>query len=203
MEEAVLVLDGGLRSEQVRKGRFRFDSVRSGDHKLKLLVDSMPSGATIAGDAEVTVSLTRDRLHADVSFAVVLENRPEVRKVFPPRPGGTKPSPPAPRPRGAASPTRPSGERRAPSPTARRPTPRRSGVFAVQVAALNNAANARALMAELEAAGYPAYLVAPPGGAPIKVRIGGFPTRAAASDTAARLEKTRGIKPWIVRETDG
>lgn len=204
MEEAVLVLDGGLRSEQVRKGRFRFDSVRSGDHKLKLLVDSMPSGATIEGDAEVTVSLTRERLHAEVSFAVVLENRPEVRKVFPARPGGTKPSPPTPRPSGAAAPPRPPGDRRPPSAAARGPAPPRgSGVFAVQVAALTNAGNARALLAELEAAGYPAYLLAPQGAALIKVRIGRFPTRAAASETAARLEKTRGIKPWIVRETEG
>ena len=37
IDGAVLVLDGGRRSEQVRRGVYRFDSIRSGDHVVSLL----------------------------------------------------------------------------------------------------------------------------------------------------------------------
>jgi cell division septation protein DedD len=206
LEGAVLVLDGGLRSEMVRKGRFRFDAVRSGDHTLKLLVDSLPSGATIAGSAEVPVSLSRDRLNVEVSFAVSLDRRPEVRKVFPARTGASRSAPASgPQQRAAAPRPRAARERRiAPAAPDAPSSGGRGGRFAVQVAALNSRAGAAALLAELLAGGFAAYLVTPPpASGPIRVRLGPFPSRAAAAAAAARLEKARGIKPWIVRETEG
>ena len=92
IDGAVLVLDGGKRSEQVRRGAFRFDSIRSGDHVVSLLADSLPEGAVITGAAEVPVSLTRNQLTADLDFLVVVQKRPETRKVFPPRGGGAPPA---------------------------------------------------------------------------------------------------------------
>ena len=99
VDGAVLILDGGARSEVTRKGRYRFDAVRSGAHTVKLLVDSLPEGSQIAGEAEVAALLTREALAGDVSFLVSIDKRPEIRRVFPPRPGLTassaRPSPSA------------------------------------------------------------------------------------------------------------
>jgi cell division septation protein DedD len=91
IDGAVLVLDAGKRSEQVRRGAYRFDSIRSGDHVVSLLADSLPEGAVITGAAEVPVSLTRNQLTADLDFLVVVQKRPETRKVFPARGGGAPP----------------------------------------------------------------------------------------------------------------
>src|SRR5574338_136184 len=63
VDGAVLVLDGGARSEQTRTGAFRFDAVRAGAHALKLLVDSLPEASTIARDPAVPVVLDRADLH--------------------------------------------------------------------------------------------------------------------------------------------
>ncbi len=88
IEGAIVILDGGARSEQARRGRYRFDSVRSGSHLVKLLVESLPEGARIAGDAEVPAELTREALTKEISFVVAIEKHPEIRKAFPPRGGG-------------------------------------------------------------------------------------------------------------------
>ena len=104
IDGAVVILDGGARSELARKGRYRFDSVRSGAHLVKLLIDSLPEGAQIAGEAEVPAALTREALTAEISFVVSVQKRPEIRKVFPPRGGA-----------GAAATARPGAR---PSPTA-------------------------------------------------------------------------------------
>jgi len=87
VNDAVIILDGGVRSEQVRKGRYRFDAVRSGTHMVKLLIESLPDGAVIAGDPEVQTTLSRDALAAEVIFVVSVEKRPEIRRVLPPRGG--------------------------------------------------------------------------------------------------------------------
>ena len=87
IDGAIVVLDGGLRSEQARKGRYRFDAVRSGAHRVKLLIESLPDGAAITGDADVPATLSRGALSADVTFVVSVEKRPEIRRVFPPRGG--------------------------------------------------------------------------------------------------------------------
>jgi hypothetical protein len=42
IDGVILVLDRGARSEQVRKGAYRFDSIRSGDHVVSLIQASLP-----------------------------------------------------------------------------------------------------------------------------------------------------------------
>jgi cell division septation protein DedD len=208
---AILILDGGLRSEQVRGGRFSFDSIRAGTHTVKLLLESMPSGASIAGPAELQVSLTRDALTVDVGFAVSIEKRPEVRKVFPPKGGGAA----APVPRSSAGAARPASP---PAPAAAKPSapPARTSVlapkvppvdtptggFAIQIMALHDPLGAKRLVEELKAAGYPAFLVEPeasdPDG-PYRVRVGVYPSRAAAQTAVASLQRQRGGKLWVIK----
>ena len=65
IEGAVLVLDGGARSEQVRRGAYRFDSIRSGDHVVSLLRDSLPEGAVVTGGIEIPLALKRDQLSVE------------------------------------------------------------------------------------------------------------------------------------------
>jgi hypothetical protein len=82
---AVLVLDDGTRSEAVRAGRFRFDSVRIGAHRLTLLQDSLPEDSQLVGSPTLEVVLSRDHTTAQVTYLVKIEKRPEIRKVFPPK----------------------------------------------------------------------------------------------------------------------
>ncbi|MEX1127571.1 MAG: SPOR domain-containing protein [Vicinamibacterales bacterium] len=88
VETAVVILDGGARSEQARTGRYRFDAVPSGDRVVTLLLASLPDGAVIKGDAEVRTTLGRNRMTSEVSFLVAFDKRPEIRRVFPPKGGG-------------------------------------------------------------------------------------------------------------------
>ena len=88
IDGAIVILDGGARSEQVRAGRYRFDAVRGGEHTVKLLVESLPSGAKMGSPEEGTVALLRGHMNAAVEYLVSIEKRPEIRKVFPPK-GGT------------------------------------------------------------------------------------------------------------------
>jgi len=218
IDGAVLVLDGGKRSEQVRRGAFRFDSIRSGDHVVSLLADSLPEGAVITGAADVPVSLTRNQLTADLDFLVVVQKRPETRKVFPARGGGAPPaaastpasarpgSPganPAPSPR---TPSTPPTSQIAEGIVATRQTaasPEASTSFAIQIAAFNDPIRARLMVRELSAAGYPAYVVNPGGedpDAPYRVRLGGYRSRQAAATAAVRLGRVRGEKLWVIPE---
>ena len=200
IDGAILILDGGARSEVARKGRYRFDAVRSGTHVLTLLVDSLPEGAQIAGDAEVPAALTRDALTTEISFLVSVDKRPEIRRVFPPRGGASA----------AANPTagRPAGTRSiAPRSLTPRPTPTvpvtGASTFAIQIAALNDPLRAKAVVNRLKETGMPAYLVNPPTDnpdAPYRIRVGPYATRAAAEKTAAALEKSGGEKLWVTRE---
>ena len=210
VDGAVLVLDGGARSEQVRRGIYRFDSIRSGDHVVSLLRESLPEGAVITGATEVPLALRRDQLAVEVDFAVAIEKRPETRRVFPPRGGaspqkpGARPPAPAPPPGSSAATlaaTRPSMPA---APAAGTPAPGSTDSFAVQVAALLDPVRARDIVNQLTAAGYPAYLVEPaandPDG-PYRVRVGRYTSRAAAAATTARLERARGEKVWVIKET--
>ena len=198
IDGAVVVLDSGARSEQARKGQYRFEAVRSGTHLVKLLIESLPEGAIIAGDAEVPAALSQGALSADVSFLVSVEKRPEIRRVFPSR-GGTTSS--------SAAPPRSSTGRGASAPAATaaaepsRDT--RAETFAIQIAALNDAVRARSLVGHLKASGLPAYLVEPPAtdpDAPYRVRVGPYPSREEAQKVAAKLEAQRGERLWVVRE---
>jgi hypothetical protein len=83
-DDAIVMIDDGVRSELVRDGRFRFDNVRLGSHVVAVDLESLEEGAQIAGDAQRTVVLSREARTGDVVFLVRTEKRPEVRKVFPP-----------------------------------------------------------------------------------------------------------------------
>lgn len=184
IDGAVVVLDGGARSEQMRRGRFRFDAVRSGEHRVALLPESLPERATIVGPATVTVMLGRGALTSTAVFLVALDSRPEVRRVFTPEPAtGRAPV--------NTPPTRTS-----------KPRPAPAGRFSVQVAALNDPTRAADLAAALRADGFSAYLVAPPASdpdAPYKIRVGPFETRDEADRVAQVMEKSRRQKVWVVR----
>ena len=213
IDGAIVVLDGGLRSEQARKGRYQFNAVRSGPHLVKLLLESLPDGAVVTGDAEVPATLSRDALAAEVTFVVSIEKRPEIRRVFPPRGGG----------QGAAAAVRPPtgrGNRPATSGPAPRTAPSAvssptvantsavnvasgPGRFTIQIAALNDPSRAKEAVEKLKATGMPAYLVNPPAGdpdAPYRVRVGLYDSREEAQKVAATLEAHRGEKLWVTRE---
>jgi len=215
LDGAVLVLDAGARSEQMRKGRFRFEAVRSGDHTLGLLVDSLPNGAVVSGPAEIPFSLTRAQPTTDVLFLVTIQQRPELRKMFAPTPGKPPNATPQAARRPAVAERRPTTAIRgdtsavAPGATARsttRPSVEPNGSsngFAVQVIALNDPSRARAALSELKAAGLPAYILEPPASepdAPYRVRLGRYTSRADAEAAALELGRARGQKLWVVRE---
>ncbi len=190
IDGAVLTLDGGQRSELARKGAFRFDAVRSGDHRVELVQDSLPDGTVILGGGERPASITREQPQVDVTYLVTIEKRPEVRKVFPPKIGGPGP---------AAS--------KSPAPVKERPMPPRSQPadlpktavnYTIQIAAVNDAVRARAIVADLKGAGFAAYLMEPSSREmPYRVRVGQFATRRSAHLTALRLESKFGSKPWV------
>jgi hypothetical protein len=204
IDNAVAILDGGQRSELARKGQFRFDAVRAGDHRLELLKESLPEGATILGDPERPASITRDAPQIEFLFLVTIDKRPEVRKVFPPR-GGGAPSAAAARRGTTADRTAAS----APVPSSSRPrgnispiAPGTSGAYTIQIAALADAEQARTLAGELKHSGFDAYLIEPPGnGADSlhRVRVGKYPSRASAQREVSRLEDHLGLKLWITR----
>ena len=224
IEGAVLTLDNGSRSEEVRRGTYRFDSIRSGDHVVSIIRESLPEGAVITGASQVPLALKRDQLTVEVDFAVVIQKRPETRKVFPSRGGVPPPSPPpstAARPANTATPgAAPRPANGGPTATPRlspaqpgRDVPARSVTppalgpgpltFAVQIAALHDPLRAEAIVDELTTAGYPAYLLTPgaedPNG-PYRVRVGGYRSREAAAGAAGTLERQRGEKLWVIRE---
>jgi cell division septation protein DedD len=72
----------------------------------------------------------------------------------------------------------------------------------VQVAALVERGNASLLVSDLRAAGLPAYIVSSPESepGPYRIRVGPYPTRAAAGAAVPTLERMSGRKLWVVRE---
>jgi len=204
--EAVLTLDNGSRSELAKKGSFRFDAVRSGDHHVELLKESLPDGAVVTGGTDRDVSITREHPQNELTYLVVVEKRPEVRKVFPPRVGANPPG------RGPNAPGTPGVSR--PSPPANAPGRSSRGtvdaqasttsgeLFTIQVAALNDAERARNIVEGLKGSGFDAYLVEPgdqPG--PYRVRVGRFASRDMAVKTVNRLEAMLGAKAWLTTVT--
>ena len=83
VDNAVLVLDGGQRSELARKGQFRFDAVRAGDHIIELLKESLPEGAAIVGASERPAPITREAPQTEFLFLVTIDKRPEVTEGVP------------------------------------------------------------------------------------------------------------------------
>jgi cell division septation protein DedD len=221
MDGAVIVLDGGARSERAREGRFRFDAVRSGPRTVRLLIESLPDGASISGDAERATALTRDRMIIEVDFLVAVEQRPEIRRVFPSRSGvpaaaatDTRSTPTATAkatpPGGTAKPPAPAramaAAKPAPARPAARPAPASSatapGRFVVQIAAYHNPATAADLLETLTRAGLPAYIShpGPSDPAPYRIRVGPFASQAAAQEMAHDLGRQRGEQLWVTRE---
>jgi len=82
------------------------------------------------------------------------------------------------------------------------PTVPRDG-YAVQVAAVIDRSEADRIVARLVSEGYSGYAIRGEGSAAgyIRVRVGAFKDRETAEEAAARLERSEGIKPWIVKET--
>jgi hypothetical protein len=197
VDGAVLVLDGGARTELARGGRFRFDAIRSGDHTVSLLQESLPEGSAIIGPASVGLTIGKDALAPETTFLVSIHERPEVRRVFP---GVGDPGPARPSPSTGPPPVAP--------PVASEPAERPADAgataqFAIQVAALGDAARAATLVEELRAAGFTAYLVQPTRTVPdalYRVRIGFFETREEAEQKVRALEQRLGTKLWVIRE---
>lgn len=210
LDHAVVILDGGQRSELARRGVFRFEAVRAGEHRIELLKESLPDGSTILGTTERPAPITRDAPQIDVVFLVTIEKRPEVRRVFPSRPGlnppdaasaakpaGSTPAAPVASSR-AAAPRAPIAVSRSPLPDPRSPVP----LFTIQVAAMSEASNARDLMQELQRVGFDAYLVEPAAGTAdslYRVRVGKYESRTSAQRAVSRLETQLGLKMWITR----
>ena len=70
----------------------------------------------------------------------------------------------------------------------------------MQVEALTYVTRARTMVEDLKALGFAAYILAPPSESPsdpYRVRVGQYPTRAAAMRTATRLEAHLGVKLWV------
>lgn len=209
LDGAIVILDGGARSEQVRKGRYRFDAVRSGMHSVRLLLESLPESSVIKGEAEVPATLARGQMVTTVPFTVSIEKRPEIRKVFPPK-GGTSARSGASAPRSAPAARGASGAARArvdskpekaAASTARRDGLVRPSAYAIQVAALADLDNAREIVVRLTGSGLPAYLIEPGAGESVyRVRVGPYGTRDAARETATTLEALLGLKLWVARE---
>jgi cell division septation protein DedD len=200
IDGAVLTLDAGMRSEQARKGRYRFESVRSGSHVLELLPESLPEGATILTERSLNIALTKAQPTSTVDFLVKVEKRPEIRTVFPSK-GGTGTSKPSPSP--SPSNTKP-GTANPPSRTASSASApaRRAAGLAIQIAALSELSSARNLVAELKKAGVNAFIVMPApesADALYRVRVGPYASRAAAQRVLVKLEKLRGEKLWLTR----
>ena len=206
IDDAVVVLDGGKRSERSKRGQYAFEAVQSGEHSVTLLAESLPDGALIAGEATQVATLERGRTTVDVPFVVSLEKRSEIRKVFPgsaasPR---QKASTPAPRD-GEVMPSAAQAEAArtrsesvvTPSPSSAASAP---GTFALQVAAFNDPIRARRMVADLKDKGLPAFLIEPPPSdpnAPYRVRVGMYATRIDAERASGIVGRLAGVQVWV------
>ena len=224
VDGAVLTLDGGARSEVVRRGSFRFDAIRSGDHRLELLLDSLPEGSTIVDPSSTRVSIGRESVTPSTLFLVRIQQRPEVRRVFPPsnKPGTSPGSNPRKESPAAArepvkTPVKPGAVRPEPAPAPVRadrpasqagaapsaPSASATEEYAIQIAAVSDPIRARRLVEQLRGKGYQAYVLEPApsdSDAPYRVRVGGYTSRAAAQKAAHALERERSQKVWVIRE---
>jgi hypothetical protein len=75
--------------------------------------------------------------------------------------------------------------------------------FAIQVAAVLERSEADRIVARLVNEGYSGYAIRGEGSAAnyFRVRVGAFKDRQTAEEVAARLQRSEGVKPWIVKET--
>ena len=114
-----------------------------------------------------------------------------------------KPSAPAPTEQTAVKPVQPPPAATKPSARSESdvPTSGRAGVWLIQVHALRNRDAASAIVRNLIAKGYPAFLPNPPRGEPAiyRVQIGRYKDRAEADQVARRLAKEEQLRPEIKR----
>ena len=211
IDDAVVVLDGGKRSERSKRGQYAFEAVQSGEHSVTLLAESLPDGALIAGEATRVATLGRGRTAVEVPFLVALEQRAEIRKVFPGSVAGTLPKSGAPARRDVkATPALPkagaaSAKSDAPPAKAAPPAPA-SGAFALQIAAFDDPTRARQMVADLLDKGLPAYLLEPPAdapNAPYRVRVGAYASRIDAQRASGNVARIVGGKVWVTQSGVG
>ena len=206
LDDAVMSLDAGARSELVRGGRFRFDAVPVGLHTVRLLVDSLPQGAEVVGDVEIAVELARGRLEDNAVFLIRLESRPEIRRVFAPAAPVTVPARPAapdrPAPPRPVVPPAPRPVEPAPA-TPEPAAPATAGVVVVQVAAMSRLESAQSLVDDLRTRGYDAWIVQPGADRPgdfYRVRTGAFASRDVADRAIQALAGALGLRPAIATD---
>jgi hypothetical protein len=200
----IVVLNAGARSEQARRGQFRFDAVRSGEHTLELLAESLPPGSEILGDPRVKVAIGREALVSETTFVVNVGERPEIRRVFAGRDSSTSTAPATPRP-ATRAPATATGRPAATPPHAavgRQPPPQPApGQYSIQVGAFRRRSRGVALVQSLKNAGFAAYLVVPTPAdplAPYKVRVGSYDTAPDAESDVQALEARLKQKVWLV-----
>lgn len=102
----------------------------------------------------------------------------------------------------AADPETARASQAVPDTTATSAGPGRADGFVVQIAALRGRAAAAAMVEQLAAKGYPAYLLEPSPNAPAqvyRVRVGKYPDRREAERVMRRLEQEEQFTPWITR----
>jgi cell division septation protein DedD len=74
--------------------------------------------------------------------------------------------------------------------------------YTIQIAALVDAGNARAVVKDLARRGFDAYLLSPAEGSAdnlYRVRVGRYASRLSAQRVATRLERILGLKLWFTR----
>ena len=82
--------------------------------------------------------------------------------------------------------------------------PPRTAGFAVQVGAFSSDAAAREVSEDLRGKGYPGYVVASAGARDgrWRVRVGPYPTRDEADESAARLKAEEMLPTWVLSEAE-
>ena len=108
-----------------------------------------------------------------------------------PKPETPKQAAPAPAPRPAPS-----------AQSAGVPVTGRPGTWAVQVIATRDRDMATSIVKRLVGKGYPAFLVAPPGGAGpayYKVHVGRYTDKGEAEQVSSRIKKEEQFQSWITR----
>ncbi len=148
----------------------------------------------LASPEPAAEQLTKPGASAPAAVVVTPTPKPELPAENPQRAAGTVPAPPA----AAPAPT-PAVSAPAPADAASAEPP--GPGFAIQVAALQQRAEADLVVKRLAGKGYAAYVVVPAAGAPAmyRVRVGKFKDRREADTVAARLQKEEQFKPWVVR----
>jgi DedD protein len=179
-----------------------------------------PEGATSTAPPLVTESATAQPSADGLSYTkrltdekAVAENLKAPKAGAPAQPAvATAPQSPSvaesepalknPTPKGTMSSAAPAASTSVVMPRSEPDTAPASGVWAVQVVALNDRAAAQAVVTRLSGKGYNAFLVEPGASAAVKnykVQIGRFEDRAKAQDIANRLKREEQFEPWILR----